>query len=321
MRKVLAALFWFGVAALPDAAMAQSFPQRPIRLIVPFPAGGPTDIIARLVTQVMGDRLGQPIVIENRGGAGGVIGTDAVAKAAPDGYTLGLSSSGALALSPSLQKMPYQSTKDLTPITLVARVPELLVVPSSLPVKNLAELIALAKSQPGGLNYASTGPGGMPQLAVELIKSAAKVDIVHVPYAGAAPAMNDLLPGRVQMMFADVPVELPHVLAGTLRPIAIGSPQRLALLPDVPTMSEAGLNTGAVENWYGLVGPAKLPADVLAKLQSAAVEAIHDSEVQKTLGGLGAILVGDSPAEFTAFIDAETAKWAQVIRAAGVKIE
>jgi tripartite-type tricarboxylate transporter receptor subunit TctC len=235
---------------VPISASAQQWPERSIRMVVPFPAGGPTDIIARVVAQAMSDALGQPVVIDNRGGAGGVTGTDQVAKSTPDGYTIALTSAGALSISPSLQRMPYQSTRDLAPVTLVAKVPELLVVPATSSATSLEAFLAAAKAKPGSFNYASTGPGGMPHLAAELLKATAKLDMVHVPYSGAAPAVTDLLGGRTEMMFADIPVLLPHVQAGKLRALAVGSAQRVAMLPDVPTTAEKGLP--AVEAEIGM---------------------------------------------------------------------
>ena len=307
------------LAAAP--ALAQTWPERPIRLIVPFPAGGPTDIIARVVTQHMAETLGQTIVIENRGGAGGVTGTDAVARSAPDGYTFVLSNAGSLAILPSLQKMPYRPTVDLRPVTLVAKVPELLVVPASLPVKNLAEFLALARAKPGALNYASTGVGAMPHLAAELLKSAAKIDVVHVPFTGAAPAVSDLLPGRVQMMFADIPILLPHVQAGTLRALAIGSASRSPLLPEVATFVEQGLPGVEADNWYGFAMAAATPAPILEKMHAAAMKALRAPEIVKILGAQGVNLPGGTPEEFTAFILAESAKWGEVVRVSGAKME
>ena len=310
------------VASLTAApAVAQTWPEKPIRLIVPFPAGGPTDIIARVVTQHMAETLGQTIVIDNRGGAGGVTGTDVVAKGPADGYTFVLSNAGSLAILPALQKMPYRSTVDLKPVTLVAKVPELLVVPASLPAKNLAEFLALARSKPGALNYASTGIGAMPHLAAELLKSAAKLDIVHVPFSGAAPAVNELLPGRVQMMFADIPILLPHVQAGTLRALAIGSATRSPLLSDVATFIEQGLPAVEADNWYGFAMAAATPAPILDKMHAAAVKALRAPEVIKTLGAQGVVLPATTPEEFTAFIVAESAKWGEVVRVSGAKME
>jgi tripartite-type tricarboxylate transporter receptor subunit TctC len=306
---------------IPAPVLAQSWPDHSIRLVVPFPAGGPTDIIARVVGQAMTEALGQPVVIDNRGGAGGVTGTDQVARAAPDGYTLALSSAGALSISPSLQRMPYNSTKDLAPITLVAKVPELLVVPASSTSKSLEDFIAAAKAKPGAFNFASTGPGGMPHLAAELLKAIAKIDMVHVPYSGAAPAVTDLLGARTEMMFADIPVLLPHVKAGTLRPLAVGSAQRMPMLPDVPTTAEKGLPAVEAENWYGIVAPAATPPAIVAKLNATIVAALRSPEVREKLVPIGAILVGDTPEEFKAYIISEEKKWAEVVRVSGAKLE
>jgi tripartite-type tricarboxylate transporter receptor subunit TctC len=303
----------------PTLAVAQDFPNKPIRLIVPFPPGGPNDIIARVVGQRMSEIVKQPIVIENRSGQGGVTGTDAVAKSPPDGYTIAIASAGALAISPSMEKVPYETLKDLQPITLVATVPEMLVVATSVPASNMKELVALANSQPGKLNFASSGPGSLPHLAGELFKLTAKIDIVHVPYRGAAPAVNDLLAQQVQMVFLDLPVLLPQIKAGKLKPIAVGAPQRVPSAPDVPTTAEAGMPNLLTENWYGMVAPAKTPANVVVALNRAAVEAMKDPAVVEKLSSQGAILGGDSPQHFAAFIDSETKKWAKVIKDAGVQ--
>lgn len=306
------------VLLTPALASAQNFPDHTIRLIVPFPPGGPNDIIARVVSQKMQAILKQTIVIDNRGGQGGVLGTDLVAKAKPDGYTIAIASAGALAISPSMEKVAYDTLKDLAPVTLVAKVPEMLVVAENVPAKNMAELVALAKKQPGKLNFASSGPGSLPHLAGELFKLTAKIDIVHVPYRGAAPAVNDLLGGQVQMVFLDLPVLLPQVKAGKLRPIAVGAEKRVPTAPDVPTTAEAGMPSLLTENWYGMVAPAGTPKDVVAALNKAAVEAMKDPDVVSKLSSQGAMLIGDTPDEFRAFIASETAKWAKVIKDAGV---
>ena len=309
-----------GLALLcPVSAMAQDFPNKSIRLIVPFPPGGPNDIIARVVGQRMSEILKQPIVIENRSGQGGVTGTDAVAKSPPDGYTIAISSAGALAISPSMEKVSYETLKDLQPITLVAKVPEMLVVATSVPAKDMKELVALAKSQPGKLNFASSGPGSLPHLAGELFKLTANINIVHVPYRGAAPALNDLLAQQVQMVFLDLPVLLPQIKAGKLKPIAVGAPQRLPSAPDVPTTAEAGMPNLLTENWYGMVAAAKTPPNIVAALNKAAVEAMKNPGVVEKLSSQGALLVGDSPEHFRGFIDIETKKWAKVINDAGVQ--
>jgi tripartite-type tricarboxylate transporter receptor subunit TctC len=302
----------------PAVAQAQDFPNRNIRLIVPFPPGGPNDIIARVVGKRMEEILKQTIVVDNRSGQGGVLGTELVAKAAPDGYTVGIASAGALAISPSMEKVAYDTLKDLQPVTLVAKVPEMLVVATSVPASNMKELVALAKAQPGKLNFASSGPGSMPHLAGELFKLTAKIDMAHVPYKGAAPAVNDLLGQQVQMVFLDLPVLLPQINAGKLRPIAVGAPDRVPSAPDVPTTTEVGMPDLLTENWYGMVAPAHTPPKIVAILNKAAVEAIKDSEVKEKLASQGAILVGDTPEQFAAYIDSETKKWAMVIKEAGV---
>jgi tripartite-type tricarboxylate transporter receptor subunit TctC len=222
IRSRLLAGLW--LLLLPTLAAAQDFPTKPIKLIVPFPAGGPNDIIARVVGQRMSEITKQPIIIDNRGGQGGVLGTDAVAKAAPDGYTIGIVSASSLVINPTMERVPYNVGTDFAPITLVTTVPEMLVVASNVPAKNMSELVALAKAQPGKLNFASAGVGGLPHLAGELLKLTANIDIVHIPYRGAAPAINDLLGQQVQMAFLDLPVILPHIKAGSLRPIALGAP-------------------------------------------------------------------------------------------------
>lgn len=318
LRWLLVALI--GAMLLPGAVAAQTYPSRPIKLVVPFPPGGPNDIIARVVAQRMSELLGQTVVIDNRGGAGGVVGTEAIAKAAPDGYTIGIASAGAIAISASLvERVPYDSTKDLTAITLVASVPELLVVPAGLNVNSFAELVAMINAKPGQMNFASTGPGSMPHLAGELLKINGKLNIVHVPYRGAAPAVNDLLGGQVQMMFADIPVLLPHVQAGKLKALAIASKARSPSLPDVKTLGELGLANVDAENWYGMVGPAKMPADIVAKLNAVTVEALKSPDVIQKLSPQGANLVGNKPEEFATFIKSEIAKWAKVVEASGAK--
>ena len=303
----------------PALAAAQDFPSKPIRLIVPFPAGGPNDIIARVIGQRMSELIKQPVLIDNRGGQGGVLGTDAVAKAPPDGYTIAISSAGALAISPSMEKVAYDTRKDLQPITLVAKVPEMLVVATNVPAKDMNELIALAKAQPGKLNFASSGPGSLPHLAGELLKLTAKIDIVHVPYRGAAPAVNDLLGQQVQMVFLDLPVLLPQVKAGGLRAIAVGAPQRVPTAMEVPTTAEAGMPDLLIENWYGMVAPAGTPAAVVATLNRVAIEAMRDPAVKEKLASQGAELIGDTPEHFRGFIDDEIKKWEKVIKDAGVE--
>ena len=321
MRVLARLLTGLSILLLPALASAQDYPAKSIRLIVPFPAGGPNDIIARVIGQRMSELTKQPVVIDNRGGQGGVLGTDAVAKAAPDGYTIAISSAGALAISPSMEKVAYDTLKDLAPVTLVATVPEMLVVAGNVPASNMSELIALARAQPGKLNFASSGPGSLPHLAGELLKLTAKIDIVHVPYRGAAPAVNDLLGQQVQMAFLDLPVLLPQIKAGNLRGIAIGSPQRAPTAMEVPTTAEAGMPELRVENWYGMVAPSGTPPAVIAALNKIATEAMRDATVKEKLASQGAELIGDTPEHFRGFIAAEIEKWAKVIRDAGIATE
>ena len=305
---------------MPGLCLAQDFPNKTIRLIVPFPPGGPNDIIARVVGQRMSEILKQTIIIDNRSGQGGVIGTDVVAKSQPDGYTIGIISAGALAISPSMEKVAYDTLKDLQPITLVAKVPEMLVVATSVPAKNMKELVALAKSQPGKLNFASSGPGSLPHLAGELFKLTAKINIVHVPYRGAAPAVNDLLAQQVQMVFLDLPVLLPQIKAGKLKPIAVGAPQRVPSAPDVPTTAEVGMPNPADRE---LVRNGRAGQNAAAHRRRAEQGRGRGHEGpdrrSKSCRAKAPFSIGDSPEQFGAFIDSETKKWAKVIKDAGVQ--
>ena len=315
LGRLAAALIF---ALLPSLAVAEDFPAKPIRLIVPFPPGGPNDIIARVVGQRMSELVRQPIIIDNRGGQAGVLGTDAVAKSNPDGYTIGIVSASALAISPTMEKVAYDVAKDFAPVTLVATVPEMLVVASNVPARTMDELVALAKAQPGKLNFASAGTGGLPHLAGELFKLTAKIDIVHVPYRGAAPAINDLLGQQVQMTFLDLPVILPQIKAGNLRPIALGARSRSPLAPDVPTTAEVGMPDVLAENWYGMVAPAGTPRPIVEKLNRVTTEAMADPAVKQKLADQGLTLVPQTPEQFRDYIASESVKWAKVIKDAGV---
>jgi tripartite-type tricarboxylate transporter receptor subunit TctC len=321
MRIFTALLTALTLMLLPTWAAAGDFPDRQIRLIVPFPPGGPNDIIARVIGQRMTELTKQPVVIDNRGGQAGVLGTDVVAKANPDGYTIGIVSASSLVINPTMEKVAYDVPRDFAPVTLVVTVPEMLVIASNVPANNMAELIALAKAQPGKLNFASAGVGGLPHLAGELFKLTAKIDIVHVPYRGAAPAINDLLGQQVQMTFLDLPVVLPHIKAGTLRPIALGAPERAPTAPDVPTTAEVGMPDLLIENWYGMIAPGKTPPAIVAALNRIANEAMADPSVKQKLADQGLTLAGDTPEHFRGFIEAETRKWAKVMKEAGVAIE
>lgn len=320
MLSTMRFLCLLGLLTWPAAASAQDYPSKPIKWIVPFPAGGPADSMSRVITEKMAVLLGQPIVIETRAGAAGITGVASVAKADPDGYTIGIASSGTLAINLSLRdNMPYHPLKDLLLLTQLVSVPEMLVVADSVPARTLPELIALAKSQPGKLTYASTGVGGMPHLAAELLKLTAGIDVVHVPYTGASPAVNDLLGGHVKMMFADLPILIGNVQAGKLHALAIGSRTRSPNVPTVPTTAELGLPDVQADNWYGLVVAAATPAPIAAKLHAAVVEALRAPEVKEKLAKQGAVAVGNSTPEFTAYVTSEIEKWAKVVKAANLK--
>jgi len=322
MSTLMRVLCLLGALAWPGALAAQEFPNRPIRFVVPFPAGGPSDFISRVLTEKMATLLGGPIVIENRPGAGGMTGIASVAKSNPDGYTIAIAPSSQLAMNINLREsMPFHPIKDLALLTQIVSVPEILVVNETVPVKTLADFVALAKAQPGKIVFASTGVGGMPHLAMELLKLTADIQLVHVPYTGAAPAVNNLLGNHVQTMFADVPILLGHIQGGKLRALAIGSHSRIASLPDLATTGELGMPRVLADNWYGLVAPADTPAPILAKLQSAAAAALNSPDVKERLAAQGAIAVGNSSAEFQAYVKSEIERWGQVIAATGIRIK
>jgi tripartite-type tricarboxylate transporter receptor subunit TctC len=311
------------LAAWPAPGRTQeAYPSRPIRLIVPFATGGPSDIIARLMTPKMTEVLGQAVVVEARPGAGGVTGVDVMAKSPPDGYTIALGSAGGLVISPGLDRnMPYDTLRDIAPVTLAAIVPEPVVVGGNQPFHSMQELIAAAKAAPGRLNYGSTGPGSMPHLAGEWIKSAAGMDITHVPYRGGAPLTTALLAGEVQIGLADLPILMPHLRAGAIRALAIGHESRVPWLPDVPTMREAGLPEVNTDNWHGLVAPARTPEPILARLHDAAVAALKDPQVARLMFDQGALPGGNSRDEFAAVIRSEMERWGDVIRRANIRVD
>jgi tripartite-type tricarboxylate transporter receptor subunit TctC len=307
--------------ALP--ALAQpAFPDQPVKMIVPFAAGGPADIIARIIGQVMGTKLGQPVVVDSRSGAGGMVGVEAAARSRPDGLTMVLASTGALVVLPQLMpRMAYDVQKDLAPITHVLSVPQILVVSPKLGVKSVAELVALAKRQPGKLTYGSAGNGSSLHLAGELFRLRTGINIVHVPYRGAAPAVTDLLGGTIDMLLADVPVVVSHIRGGALPALAVTAQRRLPSLPEVPTMAEAGAPDVISETWYALFAPAGTPQDRIATLHDAAATALQDSQVRRSLADQGGVIAGGRPEELAAFIRSETAKWGEIIRLANIKID
>ena len=303
-------------------AAAADFPTRPLRLIVPFAPGGGNDTVARLVGQGLSTELGQPVVVDNRPGAGGIVGAEAAAKAAPDGYTLFLGGVGSHAINPNLHaSLSYDPVKDFAPISLIASAPLVLVVHPSVPATSVRELVALAKAQPGKLNYASNGNGSSSHLAAVMFASMTGVDMVHVPYKGLSPALSDLLSGQVQLMFSSVVAIVPHVKAGKLRALAVSSRERLSLLPDLPTIAESGVPGYQTSSWYGILAPAGTPPDVVAKLNAALVKVVSQPEVRQALAQEGADPVGNSPAAFGAFIQSERQRLGDVIRTAKVPMQ
>jgi len=302
------------------SAQAQDYPTRPIKVVIAFPPGGPTDFVGRLLADKLKDLLGQPIVIENKAGASGAIGANEVAKSAPDGYTLFLTTSGAVTITPNLRAdTPYDTLRDFAPVSRVVNVNEVLVVRPELGAKSAADLVAMAKAKPSTLGFASTGVGSPPHLALELFQGAAGVKFVHVPYRGAAPAITDLLGGQVIAMFADVPVLLPHIQGGKLKPLALASAQRNPVLPDVPTLVEQGYADTLCDNWYGLLAPAKTPPAVIAKLNTAMRAALDDPVIKQKLLKVGAVPSPSTPEEFATFVRAELARWGKVIREKGIQ--
>ena len=305
-------------AAEPVAA----YPSKPVRLVVPFTPGGSTDILARAVGQKLSESWGQPVVVDNRPGAGGIIGMETVAKAAPDGYTLVMGHIGTLAANPALYKtLPYDPVKDFAPCTLIARVPNVLVVGPAVPSRSVAELIALAKANPGKLDYGSGGNGSAAHLATEYFKLKAGVDLQHIPYKGTAPALQDLLGGQIALMMTGLPPVLPHVKAGRLRILGVASAQRLKMFPDIPTIAESGVRGFEATQWYGILAPAATPKDVVAKLNREFVKALTDPVVAAKLASEGADPAGGTPEQFATFIASEIELWGKVIRATGAKVE
>ena len=315
MRKLVAALL-----LVPALALAQSYPSKPLRMIVPFPAGGPADIFGRGLAQGMSAELGQPVIVENVGGVGGVLGVDRALKSAPDGYTLGFNSGSTLSIAPySLSKMPYDVKKDVGLITLVVRVPEVLAVHPSLPVNDLAQLISYARANPGKVNFGSAGSGSITHLAGELLKAEAKLDMVHVPYKGAAPAVNDLLGGQVQMGIFDVPILLGHIRSGKLKALSVTSATRAPTLPSVPTTAEGGYPNVTSDNWYGLVVPVSTPAEIQKRLNAAAVTALRAPALSEQYAKVGGLASPGSPEDYARFLAGEQAKWSKVVNAIGFK--
>jgi tripartite-type tricarboxylate transporter receptor subunit TctC len=316
LAVLAAAVLWSSLAA------AQTYPEKPIRLILSVPAGATPDVTARLVTPGVSRLLGQQLVVDNRPGAGGMIGAEIASKATPDGYTLFISSPGALTILPHLRKhVPYDTLRDFIPISLISIGPFVLITHPSVPAKTVKELIALAKAQPGKLNYASAGNGTANHLAMELFKHMAGIDIVHVPYKGAPQAVTDVVAGHMNMMFNSIAPIVGHIKAGRLRVLGIASAQRSAQLPDVPTISEAGLPGFEAVNWFGMFAPAKTPKRIIARLNEAVVKVVHTPEIQAQFLTLGADPVGSSAEEFAAFVRKDMEKYAKIVKISGARVD
>jgi tripartite-type tricarboxylate transporter receptor subunit TctC len=305
------------------AGAQQAYPSKPLHFVVPYPPGSGTDIVARILGQKLSEAWGQPVVIENRAGAGAIIGVDAVAKAAPDGYTIGIADTGPLAINPALYpKLPYDPVRDLAPVTLVASLPFMLVVHPSVPAVNLAEFLALARAKPGQLNYASVGNGSLVHLATELLKTRAGIDLVHVPYKGSAPALNGLLAGDASVMFVNLLSAMPLVKAGKLRALATSPAKRLSASPELPTVAEAGVAGYDFEGWFGIVAPAATPRPIVERLTAELRRIVALPDVRERLihqGGLEPI--GSSAEQFAAFLPAEIRRWGALVRETGARVD
>jgi tripartite-type tricarboxylate transporter receptor subunit TctC len=318
MRTALALLLAlsFNLSQAQDA-----WPSRPVRFILPFPPGGGTDILGRLIAERLSASLGQPVVTENRGGAGGNVGAEAAARSAPDGYTIVLVAPS-LAISPTLySKINYDPVKDFAPVSLVATVPNVMITQASLPVQNLQEFIAFAKAKPGALNFGSGGAGTSNHLAGELFNIVTGAKLVHIPYKGVNLAMQDVLAGNVHLVFIGIPAAAPHIKAGKLRALALVAPQRSAALPEVPTVAEAGLRDFEVTTWYGVLAPAGTPRSVVTRLNAELVKIMHSPELKEKLAATGTDPLTSTPEEFADYIKREIAKWGDVVRKAGVKAD
>lgn len=317
-RRLLAGL---AGTILSAAAFAQPYPAKPIRIVVPYAPGGGVDIVARAIGQELTKRLNQQIIVENRTGAGGNIGSDAVAKAAPDGYTLLMASPANTINSSLYSKMPYDPARDLLPIALIATVPTVLLANRSLPVQNVKQLVALAKARPGALTYGSGGSGTTEHLAGEMFKSAARIDILHVPYKGGAAVLTDLVGGHIALMFVNQVFALQHIKAGTVKALGVASSERSPALPDVPTFAEAGFPDMRVSVWWGVMGPAGMPKEIVTQLNREIVAALASPEMKERLQTLSARPIGGTPEQFASFFADETKRWAQVVKSSGAKVD
>ena len=320
-RRFMAATGALGAAAALPALAQQAYPVKPVRFIVPFPPAGPVDTTARGFTLKLSEYWGQQALVENRAGAGGIVGAEVAAKSTADGYTFFVGSIHHSVLPSLNAKLPYNIEKDFVPVTFAAQFPIILVAHPSVPAKTVQELIAYAKKNPGKLAFGSAGNGGGTHLAGELFKTMAGVDLLHVPFKGSAPAMTDLLGGQVQLMFSDAPTALPHIKSGRVRALGVGSPKRSALVPDVPTIAESGVKGYDAYSWAGVFAPAGTPKEIVAKVNADIVKALSDPEVRKRLLEAGAEAAPGTPDQFGAFLKAEIAKWAKVVKDANIKAD
>ena len=311
-----------GFAVPSEHVYAQAYPAKPVRIIVPFAPGGGTDIIARIIAPVLSERLGQQVLVDNRPGASTIVGSEIVAKAAPDGYTLLIALTGTLAINPSLySKLPYDPVGSFAPISLLATSPNILVVHPSVPAKTVGHLIAIAKARPGMLNFASSGTGGAPHLAGELFKRLAKIDIVQVPYKGAGPALADVLGGHVSIMFSALPPVLPQVKAGKLRALAVTAARRSQLVPDFPTMAEAGVPGFEVSTWFGMLAPAGTDGRIADRLNSEVRSLLRAEDLRARFAEQGLEVLESSPSDFASYIKSEMARWGKIVRESGVRLD
>ena len=318
----LAALSALVVWLTPAGASAQAYPDKPVRIVVPYVAGGNLDVITRLFAKALGDELGHPFIVDNRPGANGNTGTEQVVHAPPDGYTIAMVAAGTMTINPALYRtMPFDPERELLPISLVASGPMVLQVHPSLPVKNLAELMAYAKANPGKLNFGSGGNGTLSHLSTEMLKTRAGLDIVHIPYKSTALAVTDLVAGHIHGMFDTLSTAAPRIKDGTLRGIAVTSMKRSAVLPDVPTIDAAGIKGYSADAWSGLVVPLNTPGEIVSKIQAAVARIAGSPEIRQRLEGVGSVAVGSSPEEFREVIRADKTKWAEVLKVSGAKVE
>mgnify|MGYP001386352005 CR=1 FL=1 len=322
MRKSLLASILAGLMAVPAVAAAQAYPAKPVRLIVTFAAGGGADFVARSLAPKLGEALGQPIVVENRPGANGAVGADAVAKAAPDGYTLLLGAAGTMVISPHLgAQLPFDTFRDFVPVSLAATSPFIVTLHPGVQASSISELVALAKASPGKINYGSSGNGGAPNLAGELFKSMTGVNLVHVPYKGLAPAITDLIGGQIQVVFADVGLVRGHIAAGKLKGLAVTGAARSPSVPDLPTVAESGVPGYAAGTWYGVLAPAGTAGDIVARVNESLRRSLDDAGVKAAFAKQGIDTAGGTPAAFASFMRAESEKWGKVVRDAGIKTQ